>query len=182
MKRGLVFVLLVVFSYGFSFAQEVKDKKIIGLDAVYVWPEDAEYKEDINPFVGRLSLGYGLNDNLVVELEGGAFKMKSKHHSKTSLYTVMCNAELRASAWEKFVPYLLGGVGVAFFSYDDLHPTETKDKSSSFAWKGGLGVEYFLADNWAVNAEAAYFYANTGGGAHLDVYGRHYSLGVKCYF
>ncbi len=187
MYRRIVFVaLLIVFSIscGFGFCQDgqdIKDRWSVGADFAYVRPEDAEYKESPN-LLGRASVGCGISNNIAVELEAGSFRLKSKHDSKTTVYTLLTNLELRAKNFGKFVPYLLGGIGWAFFSYDDLHPTEKKDKTSSYAWKTGVGLEYFLNNNWALNFEGAHFYANTGGKTHLDVYGRHYSLGVKYYF
>lgn len=180
-------VIVLTFVIGFAlfsnlgFCEEIKNRWAAGLDFAYVRPEDAEYKESTN-LLGKASLGYGLSNNLAVELEAGTFRLKSKHESKTYVYSLLTNLELRCDKFGKFVPYLLGGIGVAFFSYDDLHSTEQKDKTWSPAWKAGVGIEYFLSKNWAVNLEGAHFYANTGGKTHLDVYGRHYSLGIKYYF
>lgn len=185
MQRLIVLIFVIGFGFAFfsnlGFCKEIKNRWSAGLDFAYVRPEDADYKESTN-LLGRASLGYGLGNNKALELEAGVFRLKSKQESKTTVYTLLTNLELRSDKFGKFVPYLLGGIGAAFFSYDDLHPTEQKDKTWSPAWKAGVGMEYFLNKYWAVNLEGAHFYANTGGKTHLDVYGRQYSLGMKYYF
>lgn len=183
MRKTIFLVFLVVFVgvCSVGFCQEIKDRWYLGTDFAYVSPEDAEIKETAY-YLTSASVGYGISNNLAVELEAEGFRLKSKHDSKIKVYTLFTNLELRAKNFGKFVPYAVGGLGWAFFSYDDLHPTEKKDKSSSYAWKAGIGGEYFLNKNWAVNCEAVHFYANTGGKTHLDVYSQQYSLGIKYYF
>lgn len=183
MRKAIFLVSLVVFVFvgSLGFCQETKNRWYLGTDFAYVAPEDAEIKETAY-FLTSTSVGYGLSNNLAVELEAEGFRLKSKHDSKIKVYTLLANLEVRGRNFGKFVPYIVGGLGWAFFSFDDLHPTETKDKSSSYAWKAGIGGEYSLTRNWAVNAEAVHFYTNTGGKTHLDVYSQQYSLGVKYYF
>ena len=183
MRTAIFLVSLVVFAgiCSFGFCQEIKNRWYLGTDFAYVSPEDAEIKETAY-YLTSASLGYGISNNLAVELEAEGFRLKSKYDSKIKVYTLLANLELRAKNFGKFTPYAIGGFGWAFFDYDNLHPTEKKDKSSSPAWKAGLGGEYSLTKNWAVNCEAVHFYANTGGKASLDVYSQQYSLGIKYYF
>jgi opacity protein-like surface antigen len=184
MYRKTIFVVFLIafsISCGLGFCQEIKNRWYLGTDFAYIMPEDAEIK-DTEYYLTSASLGYGISNNWAIELEAEGFRLKSKHDSKIKVYSLFTNLELRAKNFGKFTPYVVGGLGWAFFSYNDLHPTEKKDKSSSYAWKAGLGGEYFLTKNWAVNCEAVHFYANTGGKAHLDVYSQQYSLGIKYYF
>lgn len=183
MHKVIFWVSLVVFVglCSFGFAQEIKNRWYLGTDFAFVSPEDAEIKEGTY-YLTSASVGYGISNNLAIELEAEGFRLKSKHDSKIKVYTLFTNLELRTKNFGKFTPYAIGGFGWAFFDYNNLHPTEKKDKPSSYAWKAGIGGEYFLTKNWAVNSEAVHFYANTGGKTHLDVYGQQYSLGVKYYF
>lgn len=184
MMRRLIFAAILavpVFLCRVGFSEEIKGRWYVGTDVAYVSPEDAEIKEAAY-FLSSASVGYGISDNFAAELEAEGFRLKTKNDSKIKVYTLLVNGELRARAFGKFVPYLVGGIGAAFFRFDDLHPTEQKDKSFSYAWKGGVGGEYFLSKNWAVQAEAVHFYTNTGGKTHIDVYSQQYSLGIKYYF
>ena len=182
MKKTVILLILfisIVFCKP-GFCQDIKNRWALGLDISYIFPQDIEYKDTFS-YPGRINLSFGINNNLAIELEVGTYSLKSKWDSKTRIYTFLTNLELRTKPG-KIVPYALFGIGAAFFSYDDLHPTERKDKSASYAYKGGVGIEYFLTENWAVNLEAVHFYANTGGKATLDVYSYQYSTGLKYYF
>lgn len=184
MTRKLILatvLIMPVFLCRLSFSQEIKNRWYLGTDVAYVSPEDAEIKESAY-FLTSASVGYGITNNFAAELEAEGFRLKTKNDSKVKVYTFLVNGELRSKALGKFVPYLVGGVGMAFFRYDDLHPTEQEDKSFSYAWKAGAGGEYSLTNNWAVGLEAVHFYANTGGKTHIDVYSQQYSLGIKYYF
>lgn len=183
MRKMALFLFLFVFAglCGQGFCQEIKNRWYAGTDFAYVSPEDAEIKETAY-YLTSASVGYGISDNLAVELEAEGFRLKSKHDSTIKVYSLFANAELRAKSLGRFTPYAIGGLGWAFFDYGKLHPTEKKDKTSSYAWKAGAGGEYSLNKNWAINGEAVHFYTNTGGKTHLDVYSQQYSLGIKYYF
>ncbi len=183
MRKAIFLVLLAVFAgfCGRGFCQEIKDRWYVGTDLAYVWPEDAEIKETAY-YLTSASVGYGLSNNVVAELEAEGFRLKSKNDSRITVYSLFANLELRAKSFGRFTPYAIGGLGWAFFDYGKLHPTEQKDKTSSYAWKAGVGGEYSLTKNWSLNGEAVHFYTNTGGKTHLDVYSQQYSLGIKYYF
>jgi len=182
MRRVIILTALIAFAVFYKpvFCQEIEGRWAVGLDACYIHPEDAEYKDTFNG-LHRITLGYGITNNLAGELEAGSFRLKSKWDSKTRIYTLLANLELRAAS-DKIIPYIVAGIGLAFFSYDDLHPTERKDKTVAFAYKAGVGAEYFLTKNWAVNLEAVHFYTDPGEKTNLDVYSWQYSGGIKYYF
>lgn len=182
MRRVIVLTALIIFTVFCrpGFCQKIENRWALGLDASYILPEDAEYKDTFNG-LSRINLSYGINNNLVGELEAGSFRLKSKWDSKTRIYTLFTNLELRATS-DKIIPYVVVGMGLAFFSYDDLHSTEKKDKVVAFAYKAGVGAEYFLTKNWAVNLEAVHFYTDPGEKTNLDVYSWQYSGGIKYYF
>ena len=182
MRRVIILTALIIFTVfcKSGFCQEIENRWALGLDTSYILPEDAEYKDTFS-YLSRISLGYGINNNLVGELETGSFRLISKHESRTRVYTLLANLELRATS-DKIIPYVVVGMGAAFFSYDDLHPTEKKDKTIAFAYKAGVGAEYFLTKNWAVNLEAVHFYTDPGEKTNLDVYSWQCSGGIKYYF
>lgn len=188
MRKRVLLFLTVIIGFCASYAScadmpvpSIKDRWAANASFAYVMPEDAEYKES-NNLLGSVGLSYGVTENVATELEVGYFRLRSKNDTKTRVVSVLGNIELRAKNFGKLTPYILGGIGVAFFEYGDLHPTEQKDKNFSHAWKAGAGLEYRFNDNWAGNFEAGHFYADTGGKTHLDVYNWQLNLGLKYYF
>lgn len=188
MRNAVILFIVAVISFcGHSAfcadmpAQGIKGRWAVNAGFAYVMPEDAEYKES-NNFLGSAGLSYGVTENVATELEAGYFRLKSKNDTKTRVFSVLNNIELRARDFGKFTPYIFGGIGVAFFEYGNLHPTEQKDKNFSHAWKAGAGLEYRFNNNWAADFEGEHFYADTGGKTHLDVYNWQLNLGLKYYF
>lgn len=84
----LVFIVVFVSVCNFGFCQEIKNRWYLGTDFAYVSPEDAEIKETTY-FLTSASLGYGISNNLVVELEVEGFRLKSKQDSKIKVYTAL---------------------------------------------------------------------------------------------
>lgn len=187
MLRNIYILIITALLLGITcpcFCEEIKDRWAVGAGTSFVAPEDAEFKDEYT-VLGKATLGYGLTNNLLLELEGDIFRLKSKTGSKITTSSILMNLEMRTKVRD-FMPYLLAGAGWSFFDYEDLTPLETKDKSNSYAYKLGTGIEYFLGNHWAVNCEAAHFYTDTGDGeigkSTLDVYSWHYSVGLKYYF
>lgn len=174
----LVFFMCIAF-VDFGFCEDIEGRWAVGLGGSYVQPEDAEY-EDEPTYLGKATLGYGVGDNLAVELEFDTFRLKSTYDSKVRVSTALINLELRTKFW-KVYPYAIGGIGWSFFSFDDITSDETKGESSGYAHKAGVGIEYFLNKDWAINYELVHFYADTGK-TNLEVYNWQHSIGVKYYF
>lgn len=181
MRKIIVFMILAMFMgfKGIGFSQEVKNRLAVGLGGSYIQPEDAEYEDD-PAYLGKTTLGYGITNNLVLELEADTFRLESKTGSKVRVNSVLTNLELRAKMG-KFFPYALVGAGWSFFSFKNLTPEEKKDKTNSYAYKVGAGIEYFLNKNWALNYEIVHFYTDTGK-TSLEVYNWQHSIGIKYYF
>jgi opacity protein-like surface antigen len=55
---------------------------------------------------------------------------------------------------EQLVPYGVLGLGAVWGYVDNSGADDSED--SSFGWKLGGGVDWFINDNWAVNFEVAY--------------------------
>lgn len=181
MRKVTFLMLFVIFVglYNPGFCQDIKNRWAVGLGASYVQPEDAEYEEEPT-YLGKATLGYGINNNLALELEADTFRLKSNTGSKVRVNSVLINLELRTKLG-RFFPYALLGAGWSFFSFKDLTPQEKKDKSNSYVYKVGGGIEYFLNKNWALNYEAVHFYTDTGK-TNLEVYNWQHSMGIKYYF
>lgn len=161
------------------FSQDIENRWGLGYRYGYVDADDANYKTHGNAH--NLNLTYIFNENFATELESGYFRLKSKNGSALGVFSFYANLQLR-TAIKSFYPYIVGGIGGQYYDYDKLKGNDRKDKTVSFSYKTGLGVEYFFDKNWALNFECVYVYGNTGGNATLDVYGWHYCAGMKYYF
>jgi opacity protein-like surface antigen len=83
---------------------------VCGTDFTYVSPEDAGIKETAY-YLTSASVGYGISNNLAVELEAEGFRLKSKHDSTIRVYSLLANAELRQRVLAGLRPYAIGGLG-----------------------------------------------------------------------
>lgn len=78
---------------------------------------------------------------------------------------------------DRLVPYLLAGAGVSFLQYNDAKEPgfghQVSIEGSTFTVTAGGGVDYFLTDNVALNAEGKYFWLQplhgTVDGKRVDV-------------
>ena len=182
-KGGMVAVavffvgLLVV--PGTVFCKSEDAKWSVGYRYGYVNIDDADFKTDGNSH--DLTVGYELTDNLAVEAQSGHYRLKTHSGTGLDVVSALLNLQLRYPL-KKFVPYLVGGLGWQFYKYGNLYVDDKKDNRSSFSYKGGAGLDYFLRDDLSLGGEISYLYGNTGGGATLDVYHWRYCVGVKYHF
>ena len=191
MKRGIFALLLLIIFSSKAFSEDnsthhvdIAKRWAVGYRYGYVDADDADFRTSTgnrNRGCQNLLVSYGINNNLTIEFEGSFFKLISMDSSELNTYSILANLQLRKKVGD-FYPYLVGGVGGQFFDYKDLGGTDAKDKDASIAYKFGGGLEYFLNNNWSLNAEGAYIYGNTGGSATLDTYSWHYKTGIKYYF
>ena len=175
----VVFIFACVLFVMAVSAQDIKGKFGVGYRYGFVHPDDADYKTNGNAH--NLNLTYGLSDNLALEGETGYFRLKSKAGTEVGVYSLFTSMQFRLNL-DKFVPYLVGGIGLQYYDYDNLGEGDREDNKFSFAYRFGTGLEYFLKKNLSINGELVYVYGNTGGDATLDVYGWQYCAGAKFYF
>lgn len=173
-----VFVMLLLVC-GSAWCEDIKGRWGVGYRYGFVNPDDDDFKSHGNAHY--LNLTYGLTENIAVEAEGGYFRLKSKAGSEIGVYSLHADIQLRANL-KRLAPYILGGIGFQGYKYDNIGSGDRKDKNISFSYEAGVGTEYFLSKNWALNLEAVYIYGNTGGNATLDVYSWQYGGGIKYYF
>src|SRR5262245_55674857 len=121
---------------------------------------------DTNPATGvhdlyGFSLGANVNKYLGFELSGDTYQVfpDISPFGTIGAYGVVApvpQARLRYPVWEdRLVPYLIGGVGVAFTDFNDRKPRGygllIHDQTATVvAGTLGAGIEYFVADNIAL--------------------------------
>lgn len=180
-KIFIVFLMLALFQILVkpAFSQDITGRWAIGYRYNYVNPDDEDFRKVSGS--NGLNLTYGLNENLAIELEADYFSLKSKANTRLGVTSFHANLQLRKN-FNNFVPYLVGGLGVQCYKFDELGLGDSRDKDVSFSYKTGGGLEYFFNKNLSIHTEAAYVYGNTGGSATLDVYAWRFGTGLKYYF
>jgi opacity protein-like surface antigen len=93
---------------------------------------------------------------------------------------------------DRLVPYGIGGVGVALTDFNDRKPdafgVSVRDESSTLVGTLGVGLDYFIADDIAINAEFKYLFAESqtlrvGGVPHrMDISSPLTSVGFRLFF
>lgn len=161
------------------FSQDITGRWAVGYRYSYVNADDDDFRKAAS--ANGINLTYGLNENLAIELEADHFDLKSKAHTRLGVTEFHTNLQLRKS-FNNFVPYLIGGVGLQYYNYSELGLGDRRDDNVSISYKTGIGLEYFINKNLALNTEGAYVYGDTGSGATLDVYSWRVSAGLKYYF
>lgn len=119
-----------------------------------------------------------------------------------TIYSLIPQIRVRYPMYsDRFVPYLVGGVGIGFTETSDPTPITAKPgvpilsgKESSVAGSVGVGFDYYLAQNLALNLEAKQLFfrpslsvkylstGQTGENVDLNLDATILSLGLRLYF
>ena len=109
-----------------------------------------------------LNASYGLMPWLALGISGGWEEGdidNAQFPGEVGIANVMADVILRYQTQDSpYVPYAvlgLGGVG-SYLAQDN----QNDDDDTTFGIKLGLGVDYFINDNWILNLEGAYFIAD----------------------
>jgi len=114
---------------------------------------------DNSGFVG-VDASYGLRPWAAVGVEGGWTETSSELGQDLEIAIFMAEMIVRFNEarreWNgyRFAPYVSFGAGGIWSSLD--RPAGDGD-DSSIGWKAGIGADWFLNKNWALNLEADYY-------------------------
>jgi opacity protein-like surface antigen len=144
------------------------------------------------------SLGANLNRYFGFEVSGDRFELFPDvaglgSFGEYGVFAIVPQARLRYPLLhDRLVPYVIGGVGVALTDFNDRKPNgfgvEVRDESSTLVGTLGAGLDYFIADNIALNAEFKYLFAESqtlrvGGVPHrMDISTPLTSVGFRLFF
>ena len=111
----------------------------------------------------QTNLSYGLSPWVAVGLEGSWWEANTSAPNGESIGvgTILADIILRVpTLHDQIVPYGILGFGYAG-TYMENEPTTPAQQGadnddSSFAWKLGGGVDWFLNSNWVANFELSY--------------------------
>ncbi|GEM_PF-6370382 len=178
MKKVVSFICTVavltyastVFAQDLSIDGEVFKRWYVQGDIGYAFPvKDKLDNKDSTIFGARL--GKMINENLSIETQyrytqydlsnDDEFGDTPLTGSKITSNMLLLNAKLGAmifTANEKFYPYVLAGAGYSFNNWTGAVSRSSNtvfEMDDSFMFQGGLGVDYFVSNDFVVNMEVS---------------------------
>jgi opacity protein-like surface antigen len=195
--RGLVAVccaLVIVMASALEVAAEDSDQLRGYLHLKF---RDTDNTTGVHDYYG-FALGANVNRYFGFELSGDRFEIQPKVSGlgtigEYGVFALVPQVRLRYPLFgDRLVPYALGGVGVALTDFNDRKQpafgVSVRDESSTPVATLGAGVDYFIADNIALNAEFKYLFAESqtlrvGGVPHrVDVSSPLASVGFRLFY
>lgn len=168
---SLVVLALLLAPLAVYAAPDRTGKWDVGVNVSGLLPDESD--ADNTVFVGG-SLAYGLTEWLAVGAEIGWAETEIEERLSTgvivnygdlSTIPVLADLILRVPLKDSsFVPYGKVGLGAAFYDFDESALLTTNgisvDVDTSFAAKLGIGLDWFLNDDWVLNLEASHTFAD----------------------
>lgn len=150
--------------------------------------------------VGAAAVGVNLNKHFGLELASEYAETQIALQgvgpvAEFSVWTIIAQARLRYPIWEdRFVPYAVIGTGLGFGQINDRIVTASSSdltgdtNTTNVVGAFGVGADYFLAENIALNGEVKYVtpfpadIAVNGSPADLNLDPLFFSMGLKVMF
>ena len=177
-------------------ASAYQTKYYAGFSFLYAL-ENLDEQQTRDKFTGPLSFD-GFDDSWGVQLKAGyvvnkllcveamyefvdAFEIDSNGVSdELDVMNVMVNAKLTCPAFDTWVPYVTGGLGVMSANEEIRYAgVENDTRENGLSARGGAGVDYYMTDEFSIGLEGAYV---TGFGNVDHVRFTELLLGVSYHF
>jgi len=169
-KKLLVILVLTAFVLMpfVVYAENVAKRSSVGIVGGGVFPKDSDI--DNSWYIGG-NFAYGINDYLAVGAEIGYTSWEDKEagidYGDVRAIPLLADVYLRypiEAGNRMFVPYIIGGVGIIFWEYDEssllANNGVSVDMDTELGIKAGCGFEYFISDNVALNLEGSYLWSD----------------------
>jgi outer membrane protein len=202
MKKMLViammFVICTVMAAAYA-QEELTNRFSLGVVGGGIFPKDNDI--DDSWYVGG-NAAYGINDYLAVGVESGYTQWKVEESGDD--YGDVSAVPLLADLYVRYplkvgentlVPYFVGGIGVVFWNYEESSLLTSNgisvDMDPELGIKAGLGVDFFLTKNLALNLEGSYLWSEAdmsvsafglNAAAEVDTDAWFVTGGIKYYF
>ena len=179
MKKIIYLSLCFILTLSLSFAQTSENPWAVSVGANLVGIQDDSVDSDTGFGVPALSLSRYISSGLSLGAQWGA---NSLDVNSASIDYYSLDGVIKYNISEgNTVPYLFAGYG--FTSFNDGFDREGMFPSSEVArtYLGGIGVNFFVSDNWAIAASTSYRSATENGAYnHLQhVIGVSYNFGSQ---
>lgn len=125
--------------------------------------------ESDSGFYPGFNLTYGLMDYVAFQLDVGYTEFDQNangaDYGDLTVIPLICSLQWRYPflvGSSNAAIYALGGVGVAFFDFDEtVQVGQEIEADDSFAYRFGLGLEFFRTRNWSFYFESTYTVTST---------------------
>ncbi len=168
MKKLILIALFVAGMSSAAFARDVQEGKwALSVQSAAVMPRDDD-NDDTIYYGGRLT--YDITPNVAVGVESGWMNFEQEadgidfgdQRGIPLLADIVLKLPIEATD-NKLVPYVLGGVGVVFWDYQESSILKDNgfsvDSDTAFAARIGGGVEYYVSNNVALFLEGSYLFS-----------------------
>ncbi|MBI2095820.1 MAG: hypothetical protein HYT89_06600 [Candidatus Omnitrophica bacterium] len=177
LKKSVLFLAALAFSVSAAYAApEVVGRNDLTVDgSAFVYSDGGDNYAAVT---GRLV--HNVTENVGVGVESGYYFGQeilddtSTDYGDLTGVPLMADVVVRYANPSKFVPYGVLGLGAIFWNFDESSVVTdaglTAKVDDSFAVKLAGGADWYLNEDWALNFETGYVFANSdvtvaGGGA-----------------
>lgn len=154
MKRYLIFLTIVLsICTATVYAQKAKNPWAVSVGADLIKLNSENTDDGLNLGAPALSLSYYLGDGISI---GAQFAKNTIGEGENEMDYTAIDPVIKYNLLDKdLIPYLFAGVGYTKFSEKNPNGIETENENTG-TFFGGLGVNFYINDNFAVNASVSY--------------------------
>lgn len=154
MKKHIFFLIVFIGCFAFTNAQTSDSPWAVNIGANLVSVQDDEVDADTGFGVPSLSLSRYITGGFSI---GAQYSLNSLDIDNANIDYTSLDAILKYNLVEgDFLPYLFGGYGLSNFGKDDDSDGIFPSIGAGRTILGGVGLNYFISDKWALNASTSY--------------------------
>ena len=154
MKKQIFFLIASIACFSFTAAQTSDSPWAINIGANLVSIQDDAVDADTGFGVPSLSLSRYITNGFSI---GAQYSLNSLDIKNTNIDFSSLDAIVKYNLVEgDFLPYLFGGYGLSNFNKDSDAEGMFPSVGAGRTILGGVGLNYFISDKWAINASTSY--------------------------
>lgn len=126
-----------------------------GLYALEDWSDEEATRASDTDGVG-LTLGYRLSPFVGIEIDV-EWTRDYIHPDKRDVSLLYSSARMKVYPLTgRYQPFLMGGIGILATIVTDRNGQKPRNDRADWGFRGGGGMDFYITQNWVVNAEASY--------------------------
>jgi len=161
-----ILLILILLLARDNFAQLAKDSWSLSVGGTYprivsLWSGAWSGSDNYGTYI---SVQRNFTEFIGLRLRGNYSYMETEYSGKTeTLDLISTDADFiyNLLPCETFSPFLLGGLGLIYFSPDNAPEPELNNKFLQYQFNLGAGVEWKFNENWSLKGEGIYHTAST---------------------